>query len=270
MTTEPTHEEYFEFALSLAKKAGDKIRVAFYAPKEVTFKDTIDLVTKTDKEVEEMLVSDIKNRFPGHLFVAEETVSDGNATEVLTDAPTWLIDPIDGTTNFVHKFPFCAVSIGLAIKQQVVVGIVYNPVLEDLFTAVRGQGAKRNGKPINVSQTDNLKHCLIATGFPYDRSQSQRITNQLKVVLENVRDIRRAGSAALDMCFVASGVLEAYYEEGIHAWDIAAGGLILEEAGGVVGSLDGEAFNLCRRQVLATNKAIHSQFKSLLFSYNNK
>jgi len=237
---EPTLEEYFEFALSLSKRAGEIIKIAFHAPKEVTFKDTIDLVTKTDKEVEVMLMNEIHQRFPDHLFIAEETVSDGHGSEVLTDAPTWLIDPIDGTTNFVHKFPFCCVSIGLAIKQQVVVGIVYNPVLEDMFTAILGQGAKRNGKPIVVSETDNLKHCLIATGFPYDRSQSQRVANRLKVVLEHVRDVRRAGSAALDMCFVAAGILEAYYEEGIHAWDVAAGGLILEEAGGIIGSIDGK------------------------------
>jgi len=259
-----SYDDYLDFAISLAKRAGEKIKPAFHAPKEISFKDTIDLVTKTDKEVELMIITEIKNRYPGHLFVAEENVSEGKAEEVLTDAPTWLIDPIDGTTNFVHKFPYCSVSIGFAVNKKVVVGVVYNPILDDLFTAALGKGAKRNGKPIFVSTTDNLKHSLISTGFPYDRSQTERVTNRLRVVLEHVRDVRRAGSAALDLCFVAAGVFEAYYEESIHAWDIAAGCLILEEAGGVVASLDGSPFNLCHRQVLATNKAIHTSFKELL------
>uniref|UniRef100_A0A6B2LEA0 Inositol-1-monophosphatase n=1 Tax=Arcella intermedia TaxID=1963864 RepID=A0A6B2LEA0_9EUKA len=249
----------------MARKAGEKIKVAFGAPKQITFKADIDLVTKTDKEVEEMLMGAIRGRFPDHKFVAEENVSDGKGEEVLTEAPTWLIDPIDGTTNFVHKFPFCCVSIGLAINKQVVVGVVYNPMLDELFTAIKGQGAKKNGTPIQVSTTDSLQQSLVATGFPYDRSYTKQVLEVLQKVVEKVRDVRRAGSAALDMCYVASGVFEAYYENGIHAWDVAAGSLILLEAGGVVSgfALDKE-LDICKRQIVATNAGIAKELRLIV------
>jgi len=201
--------------------------------------------------------------------VAEESVADGKGEEVLTKAPTWLIDPIDGTTNFVHKFPNSAISVALAIDEKVVLGIVYNPILEQLYTAMRGKGSYCNGKRLQVSKTDILNHCLVGTGFPYDRSITDKVIKILKIVLLNVRDIRRAGAAALDMCYVAQGIFDAYYEFDVHAWDIAAGTLILEEAGGLVDYIepkDHPGFDLCARQVLATNQNIHQTFKNLIRS----
>jgi inositol-phosphate phosphatase/L-galactose 1-phosphate phosphatase len=259
-------DELFDFAVEIAKKAGQKIKTAFHEPKNIDYKGQIDLVTETDKAVEEMLVNSIRTKYPGHLFVAEESVSAGSAKEELTDAATWCIDPIDGTTNFVHKFPFSCVSIGFLFKKRTVVGVVYNPMLEELFTAKRGHGAFKNGIRLQVSQTIELKKSLLATGFPYDRSPENvdLVLKRLRQVLFNVRDVRRAGSAALDMCYVAAGVLDIYYETGVHAWDVAAATLFVEEAGGKVSMLDGSVFDMCKREVLCSNGKLHDRVIAIL------
>jgi len=260
------YKEYFEFAISLAKKAGPMIKTAFNAPKELVFKGEVDIVTETDQKVEQMVLDSISEKFPTHKFVGEETVSSGKGKEEITDDPTWIVDPIDGTTNFVARVPHLAIAIGFAIKKQVVVGVVFNPVLDEMFTAVRGVGAFKNDVPIKVSKCENTKHAVVATGFPYDRTPENldKVLHTVKNVLMNVRAIRRLGSAALDMCYVASGVFEAYYERGVHAWDIAAGSLILEEAGGTCDSIDGTEFSLCDRQILATNGHLRKQFKEIV------
>jgi fructose-1,6-bisphosphatase/inositol monophosphatase family enzyme len=267
--TEKEIEHYFNFALSIVKQAGALVRQAWDAPKQITFKDTVDLVTKTDKEVEDLLISSIKKQFPSHMFIGEESVSDGKAQEILTNAPTWLIDPIDGTTNFVHKFPHSCISVGFALNKKILLGIVYNPIQEHLYTAISGKGAYCNGMRISVSKTDKLSHCLVATGFPYDRSQTDKILSILRTVLLNVRDVRRAGSAALDICYVAHGIFDVYYEFGIHSWDVAAGMVILEEAGGLVDYIEaksgaGGGFDICGRQILVTNLLIHEPVKNLI------
>jgi len=173
----------------------------------------------------------------------------------LTDKPTWIIDPIDGTTNFVHGVPWTCISIGVTIDKQLVVGVVYNPILDELFTAVRGSGAFLNGNPIHVSKHNQLHHTLIATGFPTSRTVEKMdyICANLRAILPHIRDFRRLGSAALDICSVACGRLDGYFELHIHAWDIAAGVLILQEAGGCAVDPSGEKLDLLCGKVLCCN-----------------
>lgn len=182
------------------------------------------------------------------------------------DNPTWIVDPIDGTTNFVHRFPFSCVSVALAINKKVVVGVVYNPMMNELFTAVRGQGAFLNGEKLQISQTTELKQALVATGFPYQRDDEtlDHVLANVKIVLQNCRAVRRAGSAALDMCYVARGVFDIYYEAGVHAWDIAAGALIVEEAGGHVMDMYDSPFSLGLRRVACGNENIIKQLNGIL------
>jgi fructose-1,6-bisphosphatase/inositol monophosphatase family enzyme len=184
----------------------------------------------------------------------------------VTDEPTWIVDPIDGTTNFVHRFPFSCVSIGLAIGKKVVVGVVYNPMMGEMFTAIRGQGAKLNGEPISISQTTDLKQALVATGFPYQRDDAtlDHVLANVKIILQHCRAVRRAGSAALDMCYVARGVFDIYYEAGVHAWDIAAGALIVEEAGGYVKDMYDTPFSLGLRRVACGNRQLIEAATALL------
>jgi len=263
------NREIHDFAVSLARTVGDLVKSAFSAPKEVAFKGEVDIVTETDQRVEQLVLDAIRDKFPTHLFVGEESVSSGKGKEEVTDDPTWIIDPIDGTTNFVARVPHLAISIGFAVNKQVVVGVVYNPILNEMFTATKGGGAFKNGAPIKISSCNNLKHAVVATGFPYDRTPENldKVMATLKNVLVQVRAIRRLGSAALDMCYVASGVFEAYYEKGVDAWDIAAGSLILKEAGGTCDSTDGTEFSLCNRQILATNGHLRKLFVELVKQY---
>jgi len=193
-------------------------------------------------------------------------VASGALSEDVTDAPTWIVDPIDGTTNFVHRFPFSCVSIGLAINQKVVVGVVYNPMMNEMFTAIKGHGAKLNGEPIHVSHTTDLKQALVATGFPYQRDDEtlDHVLGNVKRVLQACRAVRRAGSAALDMCYVARGVFDLYYEAGVHAWDVAAGCLIVEEAGGHVMDMYDAPFSLGLRRVACGNAPLVHSLNSML------
>eukprot|EP01129_Flabellula_baltica_P017139 TRINITY_DN9409_c0_g1_i1.p1 TRINITY_DN9409_c0_g1~~TRINITY_DN9409_c0_g1_i1.p1 ORF type:complete len:268 (-),score=46.48 TRINITY_DN9409_c0_g1_i1:38-841(-) len=261
-----TYQPYYDLALSLAKQAGVVVKDAFYAKKDITFKGAVDVVTETDKAVERMIMDGIRDVYPDHLFVAEETISEGLAEEVLTDAPTWLIDPIDGTTNFVHKFPFSCISIGFSINKEVVVGVVFNPILDELFTAIKGEGSFKNGERLNASSCVDFQNALVATGFPYDRSDESLDKNlgTLKNILQNCRAVRRAGSAALDVCYVAAGVFDMYFEKGVHAWDIAAGSLIATEAGATVTNETGGDLDLCNRHILVTTPGITSQALSIL------
>jgi len=261
------HKDILVFAVELAREAGKIIRDGFSAPKHISFKGSVDLVTETDQAVENLVMGRIKERFPEHTFVAEESVSAGKFEEVLTDRPTWLIDPIDGTTNFVHQFPWTCISIGYAVGKKVMVGVVFNPVLNELFIAVRGCGSYKNGVRLATSHTENLKQCLLATGFAYDRSEENvdRMMVRFRACVANVRDIRRAGSAALDICYVAAGVLDCYFEIGVHAWDVAAGSLMIEEAGGIVSHIDGRRdYDMCKREVLVSNTPLHSKVVDMI------
>jgi len=182
----------------------------------------------------------------------------------LTEDPTWIIDPLDGTTNFVARFPFIAVSIGFAVNKKVVVGLIYNPILEEMFTAVRGKGAFLNGEQIFISNTDNLKSALVsyACGYELTEEETAIFCKAMSRVIQGCRSWRRAGSAALDVAYTALGRLDLYCEKGVHAWDIAAGTLLVEEAGGIVCSISGGPLDICSRQVLVGNKILVAKFVS--------
>jgi len=233
-------EHSLRIARLIAREAGEMMKAAFKLPKNVEFKGRTDLVTETDKKIEEYISTQLKTAFPHHKFLGEETVAAmknaGNeGVEVLTADPTWIVDPVDGTTNFVHSIPYSCVSIGLAVDCQPVVGVVYNPMTEEMFTAIKGAGAYLNDLPIYVGKHDELIRSIVATGIPHDKSFHREIVQgNLQFLMNNCQAIRINGSAALDLCSVACGRIDIYYEYAIHSWDIAAGALIVQEAGGQV------------------------------------
>ena len=215
-------QAYFDLAVACARDAGAVIRAAINRPKQLTEKsNTTDLVTETDQKCEEIVIARIRAAFPTHHFIAEESYSAGNAVGYdLRDDPTWLIDPVDGTTNFVHGFPFTCVSIGLQIKRESVLAVVYNPVLDELFTAQRGHGAFLSvggGAPqrLAVSSTRELQRAMVLTEFGYDRTPTgvaEMLQKIERLLVARVQAVRSMGSCALNMCYVAAGRLDFYYE----------------------------------------------------------
>lgn len=214
----------------------------------------IDLVTETDQEVEKLLVKGLSSRFPSHMFIGEEDSADGVKVK-LTNNPTWIIDPVDGTMNFVHGFPHSCVSIALLVDKVPEIGIVYNPMFNQRFTARRGQGSYYNGKKLEVSGQKDLSKALIISeyGTSRDTEKLQAVVANFKVMAEKAHGIRVLGSAALNMCHVAMGCADANYEMGLHAWDMAAGDLIVREAGGVVIDPSGGPLDIMSRRVLAAS-----------------
>lgn len=235
MTT-PTHAELLETALGAARAASEIIVAArrrgdFGVATKTTEHN---LVTTADVAAEEAICAVIKQRFPDHRFLAEESSQTVTAADLR--GPLWIIDPIDGTTNFIHGHRQVAVSIAFAHAGTVQVGVVHAPFLDDTYAAVRTRGATLNGRAINASRNTELKRALIATGFPYTRETIPEFVRQIGSILRHCRDIRRLGAAALDICLVATGSLDGYYET-VKPWDMAAGCLIAREAGAITGHI---------------------------------
>ncbi|XP_074505876.1 inositol monophosphatase 1-like isoform X1 [Sebastes fasciatus] len=251
-----------DHAVNAARRAGQVscvdqvIRDALQDDRKVMTKSSsVDLVTQTDQKVEQLIIQSVKEKFPTHRFIGEESVAAGEAC-VLTDAPTWIIDPIDGTTNFVHAFPFVAVSIGFTVNKQVEFGVVYSCLEDKMYTARRGRGAFCNGAPLQVSDQEDINQSIIATEFGSSRDPEavEKIFSSLKRILcIPVHGVRGAGTAATNMCLVASGCVEAYYEIGMHVWDLAAGSLVVSEAGGVLMDVEGGDADLMSRRIVAAN-----------------
>ncbi|XP_076645724.1 inositol monophosphatase 1-like [Halictus rubicundus] len=244
----------YDFVLKLTAEAGKIIKDAIQGSKKIETKaGDWDLVTQFDKKVEEIVINSIAQKFPKHKFIGEETVSATNSLPELTDEPTWIIDPIDGTTNFVHSFPFTCVSIALSVNKQLEIGIVYNPILEQLFTARRGRGAFLNGKPMESSKIEQLEHSLLCLEASYATIESTRdiILGRVEAFVSVAHGIRTMGSAALTLCYVAMGAAEAYHCDNLMPWDVAAGVLIIREAGGVVIDTNGGEFNVRTPKVVA-------------------
>jgi len=265
------YQEYLKRACEVAISAGKMIKDAFYEEhKSLEYKGVTDLVTQTDKAVESYIFSTLGGYFPDHLFLGEETHSSQKSSNKgynWTEKPTWIVDPIDGTTNFVHRFPFVCVSIALAINRKVVVGVVYNPILEEFYRATLGGGAFMNDKPIKVADTEIIEKAVVATNVGYDRTEEGinfMMSNMKNLLLNNVRSMRSGGSAAVEICSVASGRLDVFYEFGIHPWDIAAAGLIATEAGAVFVDPSGIEIDLESRRVLVGNKDIVSHMVRVL------
>ncbi|CAI9783972.1 unnamed protein product [Fraxinus pennsylvanica] len=262
MAQKDSVEEFLVQAVSAAKSAGEIIRSGFYQAKHVEHKGVVDLVTETDKKCEEVIFNFLKQHYPDHKFIGEETTAACGASD-LTDEPTWIVDPLDGTTNFVHGFPFVCVSIGLTIGQIPTVGVVYNPVMDELFTAVRGKGAFLNGKPIKVSSQSELVKSLLATevGTKRDKSTVDDTTNRINSLLFKVRSLRMSGSCALNLCGIACGRLDLFYEVGFGGpWDIAAGAVIVTEAGGVLFDPSGKEFDITSQRIAASNPLLKEVF----------
>lgn len=257
-------QNFLTVALDAVHAGGALIRSAWTRPRRVGLKGPVDLVTETDREVETYIVGELRRRFPRHRIVAEEGVS-AEAPAREHDEHVWYLDPLDGTTNFAHGFPHVAVSLALARGAELELGIVHDPLRDETFVARRGQGATLNGIPIAVSGTADLGAALVATGFAYDRRVSADFyLGFIADMLREARDVRRAGSAALDLCYVACGRFDAFWEWRLKPWDTAAGALLVREAGGTVSRLGGGPFDLHGDQILATNGSLQSAVVAVL------
>ncbi len=249
-----------ETARAAAREAGRLLKGIFGQKRKVYFKGEIDLVTDADFQAEESIVNTIHLKYPDHTIVSEERES-----WVGLSPYKWIIDPLDGTTNYAHGFPWFCVSIALAINDKPVLGAVYHPILDQLFWAKRGEGAYLGGEPIQVSATKELCHSLLATGFPYNiHTKPEPVVSYLKSFLLCTRGIRRAGSAALDLCYVACGCFEGFWEVNLKPWDTAAGALIVEEAGGMITDFQNRPFSPDTPEILASNGHIHQQMAEVL------
>jgi myo-inositol-1(or 4)-monophosphatase len=247
-------------ATRLALEAGDLIRQAIDGRKRVEHKSPVNLVTETDRRCESLIVGGLRREFPDHQIVAEESAASPPGA-----GPCWYVDPLDGTINFVHGIPHCSVSIALAVDAEVRVAVVYDPCRQEVFDAERGAGARLNGSPITVSSTEGLGAALLVTGFPYDRREHARFyLSYFEAFMLQCQDVRRFGSAALDLCYVAAGRFDGFWEWKLHPWDTAAGWLVVEEADGRVTDFDGATYDPWGPRILATNARIHDEAMAIL------
>lgn len=243
-------------AAETAIKAGETIKGFYGRAFTIRQKDEIDLVTEADLAAEELILAALRPAFPDASFLAEESSNDAS---ILPQGPTWIIDPLDGTTNFAHGFPWFCVSIAYAEDGEIKAGVIYAPMLDELFIACRGCGAFINGFPMSVSQTPSLQSSLLATGFPYAiKEHCASVMATLAAVLPHVQGIRRAGSAALDLAYVACGRLDGFWEIMLKPWDTAAGLLMVQEAGGTVSDFCGRDYILGMAEITASNGALHT------------
>lgn len=226
-------------------------------------KGKANLVTQADVASQKAILDIIKKNFPQHDFLAEE-----NGLKKTNALYTWVIDPIDGTTNFAHTFPQCSISIALFKKNEPVLAGVYNAITDEMFLAQKGKGATLNGKKIHVSKVAKLENSLLVTGFPYDReAHMAQLLKTFEAFLRNCHDIRRLGAAALDLCWVAAGRLDGYWEENLNPWDVSAGALILQEAGGKVTDFNGKKYKTVAaygKTIAASNGKIHKELLTVL------
>ncbi|MEW6637744.1 MAG: inositol monophosphatase family protein [Actinomycetota bacterium] len=241
-----------EVAVEAVRAAGEVLRAGFGRERRIRYKGEVDLVTETDEEAERVLAEVLLGAFPGSGMLAEE----GGKTPGKREE-RWIVDPLDGTVNFAHGLPFFAVSVALQRGQEVVLGVVYDPLREEMFLARRGEGATLNGEPVRTSRTGELIRSLVATGFPYDREKMPEALDLFGRFATRTRGMRRLGSTAIDLCYVAAGRLDGYYERGIWAWDIAAAALILEEAGGRATDYRGGPLDIEGREIVASNGPLH-------------
>jgi len=250
--------DFLKIAIEIAREAGAILREGFDRPKKITYKGEVDLVTESDRRSEELVVTRLNKHFPDHGIVAEEGARTAARTKYC-----WHVDPLDGTTNFAHGYPCFAVSIGLVEEGEPIVGVVFNPVANELFTAVRGEGTFLNENRIHVSPVEKLAHSLVATGFPtHLRKKSSNMEYYWQFTLRT-HGVRRDGSAALDLCSVACGRFDAYWEFGLSSWDTAAGVLLVKEAGGMVTDLAGQPYRLGGPSLIASNGHIHAELREV-------
>ena len=254
-------------AVNAARKAGSIINRASLDLDvlKVTTKSVNDFVTEVDQVAEQAIIETLLTAYPGHGILAEES---GRAHGAKNSEYVWIIDPLDGTTNFIHGLPFYAVSIALAHRDQVQQAVVYDPTRNDLFYASKGRGAFLNDKRLRVSKRTRMAESLIGTGFPFRKGDNfQRYVKMFEEVMQNCAGVRRPGAAALDLCYVAAGYYDGFFETGLNPWDIAAASLMITEAGGLIGNFTGESDFMYQREVLAGNPKVYGQMVSILAPY---
>ncbi len=250
---------YSSVAIEAALKSGLFIKNSVGKIVSISYKGRDNIVTDVDKKAEGLVIRKILTEFPGHSILSEERGAIGRPSPY-----KWIIDPLDGTTNFAHAFPFFCVSIALEKNGKVILGVVYDPMRDELFTAEAGKGARLNRKKVRVSDTARIENSFLATGFSYGAARKDKNIDNFKKLLVRSMAIRRAGSAALDLCYVACGRFDGFWEMDLHPWDSAAAQLIVKEAGGEVTKFDGTAYTPYNRNILATNHLLHKKMVSLL------
>lgn len=252
-------KKFLDVAVAAAREAGALLRSEFDRPKEISYKGEVDIVTESDRRSEERILTRLRSEFPDHAIIAEE----GGKGASESAKYTWHVDPLDGTTNFAHGYPCFAVSIALLEQGQPIVAVVMNPTSDELFTAMRDEGSYLNGKRIHVSSVERLAESLVCTGFPpKHRRSSANMSYYWEFTLRS-HGVRRDGSAALDLCSVACGRFEAFWEFGLNSWDTAAGMLLVREAGGMVTDLAGKPYHPGANEMLATNGHIHAEMRQV-------
>lgn len=250
-----------QVAVELARAAGDVLLERLPVERRIDFKGATDLVTDADHAAEDVITAGLKRRFPGDALLAEESGRYGSTGE---GGRLWVIDPLDGTTNYANGFPIFAVSIGLAVDGRMQAGAVHVPTLGETFSAARGEGATLNGQPIDVSLIEDLGQAILGTGFAYNPELRQQNLDYWARFVAITRAVRRVGSAAFDLCCVASGRFDGFWERGLSAWDVAAGSLIVEEAGGVTSDYGGGPLDIFGREVVAAGPALHPRVIEVL------
>lgn len=246
--------DFLPFMQELAREAG-AVLTSYFGKVAIEYKGEVDLVTEADRRSERLVVGRIRKEFPGHDLIGEE----GSRVETGSDF-RWYIDPLDGTTNFAHGYPVFCVSIALEHKGERVAGVIYDPCRDELFATEKGSGSRLNGKPIQVSKIKRLAESLVSTGFPsHKRHKNPNIHFYHQITLRS-HGVRRAGSAALDLCCVACGRYDGFWEFNLNSWDTAAGVLLVAEAGGRITDFTGGPFDISSKEVLASNSLIHDEF----------
>ncbi|NWF97630.1 MAG: inositol monophosphatase [Nitrospirae bacterium] len=250
-------DDFLNIAIESAMLAGDFIisKLGKLSISDISQKQISDFVTKVDTESEKIIINTIRKKYPSHAFYTEESIKDRNSNSY-----RWIIDPLDGTTNYIHQYPVFSISIALEYKGKIILGVIYDPMRKEIFTAIKGKGSFLNGEKINVSKINNLKYSLITTGFPFRNKQFIEYYLKLfKNIFLEVSDIRRAGSAAIDLAYIACGRCDGFFEIGLSPWDIAAGSIIIKEAGGVITGFGGGNDFLFYGNIIAGNPYIHKE-----------
>ena len=261
----PMAENFLNVAIEVAREAGAILREEYARPANISYKGDVDLVTQADKRSEQAIVARLTKYFPDHAIAAEEGTGHEGTSEY-----RWHVDPLDGTTNFAHKYPCFCVSIAVAHRGKVLAGVVYNPIYEELYAAARGEGATLNGKKISVSSVTTLGTSLLCTGFPVHKRQSTPNIHFYWDFTLKSHGVRRDGSAALDLACVAAGRFDGFWEFGLNKWDTAAGALLVEEAGGRVSDFHGAAYELGGPVILATNGHIHEETRMVALDVSKR
>lgn len=250
-------KEFLDIAIKAARLAGGTVldHLGKISKRDIDLKQASDFVTTVDRESEEIIIGAIKEHFPHHLILAEESIK-----ESAGEAYRWIIDPLDGTTNYIHGYPVFSVSIALEYRGEIIAGVIFDPLREELFSTEKGGGAFLNGHPIRVSEIGVLKDSLITTGFPFRRKEMiDPYLRLFRNLFLKVSDLRRAGSAALDLAYLACGRCDGFFEIGLSPWDIAAGSLLIEEAGGVITDFGGGDGHIWTGNVVAGTPAVHRE-----------